>query len=172
MNFLTLDKDVNYAVVVMYFILFCCLFLLANSRWLIFVLLFCCPFLFYCVLLCFNSISPKTTKIHTIPSFFTTNTNTQFLYIHDFFGFFFFFYFYLGRRLFSWLGTLFFLLVSFACAFFLILQKFLLSIASNSIYNFFNIFFWITLAYLLIFFQKTLYFINNFIYIQIYLHLF
>lgn len=123
MNFLTLDKDVNYAVVVMYFILFCCLFLLANSRWLIFVLLFCCPFLFYCVLLCFNSISPKTTKIHTIPSFFTTNTNTQFLYIHDFFGFFFFFYFYLGRRLFSWLGTLFFLLVSFACAFFFIFSK-------------------------------------------------
>lgn len=123
MNFLTLDKDVNYAVVVMYFILFCCLFLFANSRWLIFVLLFCCPFLFYCVLLCFNSISPKTTKIHTIPSFFTTNTNTQFLYIHDFFWIFFLFLLLFRAEAVFLAGDTFFLLVSFACAFFFIFSK-------------------------------------------------
>lgn len=124
---------------------------------------------YFCVLILFPQ---KQQKFIQFPPF-SQQTQTHNFYIYTiFFWIFFFFYFYLGRRLFSWLGTLFFLLVSFACAFFLFFQKFLLSIASNSIYNFFNIFFWIALAYLLIFFQKTLYFINNFIYFQIYLHLF
>lgn len=126
---------------------------------------------YFCVLILFPQ---KQQKFIQFPPF-SQQTQTHNFYIYTiFFGFFFFFfYFYLGRRLFSWLGTLFFLLVSFACAFFFYFFKNFFYLLHQILFiTFFNIFFWITLAYLLIFFQKTLYFINNFIYIQIYLHLF
>lgn len=110
---------------------------------------------YFCVLILFPQ---KQQKIHTIPSFFTTNTNTQFLYIHDFFlDFFFFFYFYLGRRLFSWLGTLFFLLVSFACAFFFYFFKNFFYLLHQILFITFLIYFfgllWLTCWY----FSKKLY---------------
>lgn len=123
---------------------------------------------YFCVLILFPQ---KQQKFIQFPPF-SQQTQTHNFYIYTIFLDFFFSFLLLFRAEAVFLAGDTFFLVSFACAFFLILQKFLLSIASNSIYNFFNIFFWITLAYLLIFFQKTLYFINNFIYIQIYLHLF
>lgn len=123
---------------------------------------------YFCVLILFPQ---KQQKFIQFPPF-SQQTQTHKFYIYTIFFLDFFLFLLLFRAEAVFLAGDTFFLVSFACAFFLILQKFLLSIASNSIYNFFNIFFWITLAYLLIFFQKTLYFINNFIYIQIYLHLF